>query len=317
MALVGLLLAVLPAAAAGPTPNFLERVADSPVWDDSHSRMTDAFNAAIERIDRLFGDDRLDEDTRDSMLRLRLGLRYSHHDSLSLESGVRLRLVMPQLEQRLQLIVDDFFESDDPGSTSSLRDSVKDSETDAALRFIFGESARHRLSFDAGLRGTSPVQLLARVRGRVVLPVGEWELRLSESIALLSTDGLESVSEMRWSRQLGDDWFFRSTSQLIWEEEKRSGVMPFQSLAVIRALSDRRAFRIEVSGLWPETPHTREALYRTEFTYRQRLHRWWLFIEPGFGLQFPQLRDYDPDPFVFLRFETIFGHRPPDEEPLR
>jgi len=287
---------------------WLESVAASKAWDRSHEAMTTGFNETIERLDRLFGDERLDEDTRDSWLRTRVGLRQSEREGLSMETRIRLRLVMPQLERRLQLVVDEISSGGEGDASGALAESARASETDAALRLNFGEGLQRLFSFDVGARASGP-QAFLRSRFRLTSMVGDWELRLTETATYFSSEGLESVTEARWTLPFGerDRWLFRSTSQAIWEEERRSGVTPFQSVSLIRELSERRAYRVELSGLWPEAPHTREANYAAEFTYRQRLHRWWLFGEAMAGVEFPQIDGHEPGFLAALRFEVILG----------
>lgn len=270
-------------------------------WENSHAALSGGIVQMVERIDRLFGDERLDDDG-ETRLRLRMGLRYTRQDELSFESSLRARLDLPQLEKRLQLIIDDDVEDE----TGRVGAAFRDSRPDAALRFLFDESARHRSSVDAGLRISGPTQAFGRWRGRLVLTPGQWDLRLVQTFAWFTATGPAQTSEMRWTRALPARWWFRSVSRLEWEEIV-SGVTLHQTLFVGRELSERRAFRWALSGTWPEIPHPRETVYAVEFTYRQRLHQDWLYGELAPALSFHQSHDYQSNPGVTFRLEVLFG----------
>lgn len=201
--------------------------------------------------------------------------------------------------------MDDSFEADEPDKGSVIAEAAKDSEPDAALRYILKHDERRRLTSDLGVRLSSPSQVFGRLRGRIILPFPIWELRLSQSAAWFTDDGVTETSELRWSRLLWTDWLFRAISRVTWEENN-NGVTPAQSFSLFRELTTHRGYRLGASGEWPETPHAHEAKYTTEFTYRQLLHSRWLFLEITPGLEFPQQRDYECTPYINFKIEIVF-----------
>lgn len=287
-------------------PNRLDFITNMEHWEQRHRLLSTGVAETVERIDRLFGDSRIDDDTRDTRLRVRLGFRYSDVERLSLITQVRARVSLPQIERRLQLIIDDDVEADDVRSGRNVSDAFSDTRPDAALRFLFGEGAHHRTSVDAGVRLSSPRQGFLRWRGWLTVPVPDWELRFIQTAAWYTATGFAETTEMRWTRPLTQLWWFRSRSLLTWEEEI-SGVTAHQSLILGRELSHRRGFLWEVGGIWPELPTPAETMYYAEFTYRQRLHKDWLFLEVAPGVDFRRSRDYKANPGIAVRLETIFG----------
>lgn len=286
-------------------PGWRERLSDPDRWENWHDRVSIGIVAATERIDRFFGDERLEDDNDRTRVKLGMGLLYHKEDGASLVTDIKARLALPRLKNRFQLIIDDSFESDEPGSTGVFSEALKDSEPDTALRYIFHEKERRRLSADAGVRFSSPSQLFGRLRGRIIIPYGFWELRLTQTGAWFTDDGLVTTSEMRWTHHLAGSWLLRSTSRLTWEEN-RDGVTPSQTFSLFRELTQRRGYVFKVSGNWPETPHSHEAVYRAEFTYRQKIYSHWLFMEITPGVEFPQEFNYDFRPYIQLKFEVVF-----------
>lgn len=291
--------------AAEPTSSGLRRLGEAEHWDARHLYYSTRLASAIERLDRFFGDDRLVEDNRQSSLLLGVGLRYEGDEGASLVSDIRLRMVMPRLEERLQIVLDDIVEVDDPQNEQSIIDAVRETRPDAALRYIFPESEKIRLSVDAGVRTGSPYQVFGRGRWRLTLPVSCWETRLSETVYWLTDDGWRLTTDVRLTRPVGK-WYFRSSSSMTWEEI-RSGVTLKQTLAMSYELSKRRAYRLYTSAAWPETPHTSEATYTVGAVYRQRIHRDWLFMELTSAVEFPQADDFEPNPIAGITMEILFG----------
>ncbi|MFZ2807579.1 MAG: hypothetical protein WA081_13835 [Desulfosalsimonadaceae bacterium] len=284
---------------------WMARMSDPNQWDIWHKSASTGMSDTADRVDHFFGDERLDDENRYTRLRLGTGLGWHKNDGASLLTDIRLRLSLPQLKNRFQIVVDDTFESDEPDKGSAISEAVKDSEPDAALRYIIKHDERRRLTSDVGVRLSSPSQVFGRLRGSIILPFPIWELRLSQSAAWFTDDGVTETSELRWSRPLWTDWLFRAISRVTWEENN-NGVTPAQSFSLFRELTTHRGYRLGASGYWPETPHAHEAKYTTEFTYRQLLHSRWLFLEISPGLEFPQKRDYECTPYISVKLEIIF-----------
>jgi len=182
--------------------------------DARHLHYSERLAEAIDRLDRFFGDDRVVEDNRQSSLLLGIGLRHDGKQGTSLVSDLRLRMVMPRLKERLQLVLDDGLEVDEPENEQAIIDAGR--ETRPALRYILSQDRKSRISADLGIRTGSPYQLFGRGRWRLALPIGCWETRLSETIYWLTDDGRCLTTDLRLTRPVGE-WYFRSSSRMTWE----------------------------------------------------------------------------------------------------
>jgi hypothetical protein len=274
-------------------------------WDIWYDMISSLLADTIDSVDKFFGDDRLDDENLRSRLHTSLGFEYDQEEGVSLVSKLALRIALPRLQNRLQFFVDGLVIDDDPDSISSVFDSAKDSDSDAGLRKIFTRDEFRSLNTDIGIRLGSTSQLYGQVRGRLVIPMNPWQLQLSQRFTWFTSDGLVETSEIRFDRPMANNYLFRSTTRLTWEE-KESGWTPEHSLALYKEASPRRSWRLNIAGSWPETPHTSKANYSTIFTYRQLLHRQWLFLDIAPGVEFPQENDYKANSFIAAKFEIIF-----------
>jgi hypothetical protein len=285
-----------------------EEAEDETLWDAWHTLISSVLANSIESVDQFFGDDRFDDENRRSRLHTSLGFKYDQEEGTSLITDLSLRIALPRLQNRLQFFIDGLVIDDDPDSISSVFDAARDSDSDAGLRHIFTRDEFRSLNTDVGIRLGSTSQVFGRVRGRLVIPMDPWQLQLSQRFAWFTSDGLEETSEIRFDRPMANDYLFRSTTILTWREQE-SGWTPEQSLALYKEVSPRRSWRLSVAGSWPETPHTSEANYSTIFTYRQLIHRNWLFLDIAPGVEFPQENDYQANAFITAKFEIIFRDR--------
>jgi hypothetical protein len=284
------------------------RVVDTNRLELWHDVLSSRLVARVERFDNFFGDARLEDDNRETRVKVGVGATASAEDGLSLETRVQTRLALPGVKERLHLVFDDLVERDgeDDAGVSAV---ARDSRPDTALRWIVQQTRRMRVSADAGLRVGQPTQVLGRLRWRWIVPYEQWELRLSDVVDWYSGEGFGQTSEMRWSRPFVRGWLFQSVSSLRWEEQA-DGVRPSQSLSFSRVSSPVLAQRLAVDGVWPGAPDCEDARYRGYYSCRKRIYSDWLFAEVRPGVSFAQEHEYRADPFLTVLFELVFGDAP-------
>ncbi len=300
-ALAGITTAAQAGGTTGQVTNDFTTKAD--LW---HAALSGRIVSTVDRVDRFFGDDRLLEDNRDTTIRIGLGPSWNEADGLSLKTRFNARLSLPRLEQKLQLIADNFTDADDPLHGSSVGQSIRDSSPDAGVRYVVKDEGPVRFTGDAGLRLGSDPQVFGKMRARLVVPFDPWEMRLSQTVQWYSHDGFGETTELRWSRLMSRGWIFQSGTRLAWRED-RNGVTPSQFLTWQRAAGTTWGHRISIDAEWPETPHTTEAAYVLSYGYRRLIHRNWLFLEVVPGVDFSEVRDYEINPRIAVLFEVLLG----------
>jgi hypothetical protein len=277
------------------------------VIDEFHHDVCSNLVAMVKRFDRFFQDPSLKEENNDTRISVGLGISWSRKDHAKLANEISARIALPNLQQRLQIIADNFAETDNPESLNSVSTAARESRPDTGLRYIFSRDKRFRFSADAGLRVGNPSEVFGKLRERyTVIPVECWELRLTQTVQWYSLDGFAESSTMRWSRMLKNDWLFQAESDVRWDQVPE-GVTPSQVFAVSKEQSDKSGYRWIVSGVWPETPNTTEAVYTIEHGYRRLVYSDWLFLEFRPGVEFPQVDRFHPNPKVTLLFDCVFA----------
>lgn len=274
-------------------------------WEEWHDYWSASIDRKVQYVDRFFGDEIRKEDNETTRLSLRVGVKVSRDNDVELDQDVDVRLSLPNLENRLQLIVDNTLDVQEPGVAGNYREAWQDSSPDAGLRYIFFENERFRFNVDGGLRFSGSVQAFGRVRGRYTVPFDIWEMRLSQRGEWYTSDGFKTLSDMTWSRSLPNHALFRSRSTLSWEEEE-AGYAPGQSFTYFKVLDSKTSWRSVLRARWPETPDGGKAVYGNDYTYRRLIYSDWLFSEITPGYEFLEEKDYLFNPFISVVFELVF-----------
>ena len=271
-----------------------------------HAALCGRIVSTVDQVDRFFGDDRVLEDSEGTTIRAGIGVDWNQADGPSVKTRFNARLDLPRVEQRLQLIADNFTETEDSLESSQVRESLRESRPDAGIRYVVKDEGPIRFSGDAGLRFGGSPQVFGKLRARLIAPFAPWEMRLTETVQWYSADGFGETTEIRWSRLLSRDWLFQSGSRLAWRQD-RDGVTPSQTFAWQRVVGDTWGHRIAIDAEWPEVPSTTEASYVLSYGYRRLIYRDWLFIEVVPGVDFNQARHYEANPRLAVLFEILLG----------
>ncbi len=288
--------------------SFLASLTHSNQWNKWHATLCSNVVQMATRMDNFFADDRLNEEGNDTRVNLSLGIRLKEGEDAKAINRLNVRLSLPNLSRRIQLVLEDMVESDDPNRPRGVLDDIANSRPDAAIRYTVKTRRKTRVSGDAGVRLGSSDQVFLRLRANRDFDVAEnYQIRLTESVRWYSVDGWISSSQIQVNHWVGSAWLFRSATDLDWEEYAH-GVTPSQTFSAFRTFSRRRALRLDIGGTWPESPNTREARYFTTITHRRLVHSNWLFMQVAPGVEFPEQHGYDPKFYVSIQFDMIIGN---------
>ncbi len=280
--------------------------------DYYHETISKGVLRMANRIDQFFADDRILEESDKTQLRMTSSVRYEDGKNLTMRVSLKGRLVMPYLQERLQLFVDtDGRERD---IKDELRETSEVSEDDKSLftgvRYVTRETRRSRVSVDGGLRWRGGPVPFARVRGRRTLTFDHWAVRFTQLFFWFEDRGFGERTTIDFDRWLDDVHFFRASPSATWSEVSE-GVDLRQTFTVFHFMSSDTmvGFDLDVQG------HTRPTAkvdkYEATFRWRQRSHRDWMFFEVAPGLSFPRRNDFELTPILTLKLEVLFGNVDP------
>lgn len=272
---------------------------------EGQARLSTNFLTAVERLDRVFGDDRLIEDANTSTMTLGVGVEVSRFDGVSFRHKTRARVSLPMTEDRVMLEFNQETEVDDVETSSEIRSAYKDTTPDLGLRLKILEPETVLLTTSAGLRLGSPLQGYGRIRASRMFLIDSWtSLYLAQQLTYYTEDRWSEMSTVRLNRCIFDAWIVEKSLSLKWRE-RESGCEPHLMFSFMREHKAKRGTRVDIGAAWPETPHTHEAKYFLQGTRRRRLGRKWLFGEIRLGVAFPEKENFKTDPFVRVMVEMV------------
>jgi hypothetical protein len=164
----------------------LVELEDQQVIDDAQVEASALLYEVSEWIDSFFDDGRFTEEENESRATLKLSLGYSRHDEIEIQPRLDVRISLPKLSSRAQLVLeaaeDSDFDTEDGPSGYSNHDDGDRSEFRAALRWFLKEGETYNVSFDAG---ASWDYLYGSLRFRAIQDFDKWSAALPTGSATI------------------------------------------------------------------------------------------------------------------------------------
>lgn len=292
--------------------------------DHVHAKLSNDILNVATKIDNFFGTDRADDEANNTRIRLYTVSTKFEAQNPSTEGNIKLQLVLPKTQRRLQLVVDSDEDEDDQASSAAATSTAGTpstannnqtnpntaqraaNATSAALRYIV-DTAGIRTSFDAGLRFTDKPQVFYRVRFRRNVRLSKkWVFRPVEQIRWIQDEGHTSDTDLDFDRSINKNWSFRFQNNIFWNDldysiQFTNGPSWFQRITDKIGLS----YNFRVNSL--NTPTFAVNNYIISVGYRQLLYKNWFFGSLVPAVSFPRENNFHRTPSITLRFDAILG----------
>lgn len=322
-------------AAAAPLQRLVASGTNTPDDDDAEDRVTtaagdrdplaDRLHRSISRrvlntaesIDAFFYAAQTEIEENRTTFKVQLGVFGEAEQEVRLDTGTRLKLVLPGFQDRLHLVLAGDPEDDDEVLGETLDGApeaeMAAEETDgitAAVRYFLMDSLNRNLSFSAGVR-IRDTRLVGfpEARYRRTFDVGDraLALRFEQRVAWFTDEGWRETSRCDLDVLSDRRYLWRTTVEGVWAEET-DGYRYDLRQALFQPLKWRAALRYE----WINAFNTctdgqlEEIIFKVR--YRQSFLRPWLFFEIAPQLSFPEAEEFEATPGILVRVETLFGH---------
>lgn len=300
---------------------------DGAAWIDMFQRgVYGGVCGAAAWFDGLFGNARFDQDSDQTFGRLGLFETYDRRDQLDTSLQLRARYALPNMKNRLRLIVargdeDQLVEEREATADKPLPQGFQDVGDDAWLLGL-GYSKQGNLhdgfDFGIGVRLSTPIDPYVKGTYRHNFVFGpNTMLRFRETPFWRDSRGFGATTQLALDHLATDNVLLRwnnsatvaqDTEALDWT----SSITAYQSLRQRRAISYTALVQGETGADVPLQN------YGVVTTYRQPVFRKWLFLELSGSLTWPKdtvEEEREINPGVGLGFEMYFG--PVDDIDLR
>lgn len=289
--------------------------------DDAHDKISDRFSSFIVQIDDFIGAGESDEQLNTSWARIRVESVKPGAEELKLSATVKLRVVLPQSQQRFRLLVsseDDEDESSAANSDAAQREQIASEDSNnvaLALRFIRTAKDRFRLNYDLGARLKDDK---AQVFGRFIVGYKKDSIlgftnTFTNNLTYFSASGYQNSFRIDSRRTFFDreSLYFRNTIELSWREGN-SGAGIGETMGFYADLGKRRALALEgITGYATSLNEGIEDKYRgaeLRIRYRQNIWRPWLYYEIWPSVSWSSSNDYEMAYGGLFRVEVTIGN---------
>lgn len=221
----------------------------------------------------------------------------------------RAKLSLPRFSERIDLILDSDYDDRDPTpELNKPRDiGLRSSDNGAAnLRLKLDDVWKVKTALEAGLKfKPEPVPRLG-ARGRITWKKPWLTMRFTQRIFWETENGFGERSTLDFEQYEKSVYMRRLSTSVLWSEGS-DGLQGGQTLQLYRYLSRRRAAGLILGVYGPLEPSAHVDTYSARVSWRQRIHRDWLFLEFEPGVDWPRDRDYQEVFIARLKFDIIFG----------
>ena len=308
-AVVFLLLSILfvSQAGSGEIPPEISHPGIRTLLDGTHAKITKTMEDISYRIDTFFVDERVDEEMKNSRLRIRVGATLAEAGRSELYQRTSLHLQLPRTERRLQFVLDSFTRDEYPDEEAVPRIRENDeNRVEAALRYVFGDTDIGHMQFHTGLSFKPDPEFYMKTRWRKIFPITEkWRFYPTQFFFWKSRDGFGETTRADIERPLSDDSLFRIRAEATWSEIS-SGLEFIALMSYSQTLSNLRGWGIALSAEGDTRPSAVTENYRMAFKYRRAIHRDWLFLEVEPAIDFFREDNYRASPGITFQIEAIF-----------
>ncbi len=276
--------------------------------------LSEKFVSFASGIDRFFGDDRDFQETNKSVLQMNLSEVFEPGGQRKFALQGRAKLSLPLTEKRLHLLLETDPEKNITGNatgkaTQSLPvrpgEVITPGSYAAAVKYQ-AEEGGWSFGTDVGIKLRSRLQPFARARGSYAAPLGEWRLKVAQSVFWFNTIGAGESTQLDLERIVSAAVLFRASSNATWLHDKQNFDLR-QDFTIYHVLNERAALLHQASVIGVSQPLSQVTGYVLLTNYRYRLHRDWLFFELSPQLHFPKEQNYRLNPLLLMRLEILFS----------
>jgi hypothetical protein len=286
----------------------------------AHEAISSRITETADRLDAFLGKARIQEESNRSYLKVGV-LRTTDEHGIEITKEIKLKIVLPRLQRRLQLVIE---QDNDAGAIDSkaatgvvedLTTGPSSNDLTTALRLMVRSARDLNIYIDAGVRLRLHPTVFSRIRYRRSVELDQWAVRFTQSVKWEEQFAenpfqWEVISRIDFDRPISPEYFFRSSLQGAWYEG-RHGYFVTLGFALVQQITDDRALVYEWNTLArtgqlvdtennPPIILDPDGRFRIEETgvkirYRQTIGWPWLFFEADAERAFRRYLDTYPD----------------------
>jgi len=280
--------------------------------DRYHGNVGRMISGSAAWADAFFGTETYTSEVNKTTIRLRLSTFLEESEDIDASLRFKLRLKLPNTKKRFRITI-----ASDPDTIERVDDTTGDSvpkelnETGdsiaAAFEYFYLDRDNHNMKFAVGatLRDNFPV-VYGSTRYRYLKQLDLWTMRFVERVKWDSGKGWDSRTEVDFERSLTENFFFRTTPSIKWEEEK-NGIRYNWTNSLYQSLSNVSAVDYQFNNHFDSEKSGQLTESNVRIRYRRQVWRKWLIFEVAPQLAWYKERSFETVPGIMFRLEIFLG----------
>lgn len=285
------------------------------IADDFQELISKNLRASANWLDSFFREERAEIEENETTLKLRFSSFFEEGEGVDFNTRVRLRLVLPELEDKLHIEIIGEGDPDTAKKYDNLIerpgeiDEESDKKLNLALRYFIKTARENNFSFKLGARlnNLTPV-VYGGPRYSASKDFDPWLLRFTQDVKWLTDDGWKSKTRLDFERSLTEALFFRTSTAGYWYQDE-DGYFYNVNLYLYQILDVDRALEYSWNNFFKTRPN--HILYEVllHIEYRMRFWKKWLFFEIRPQIAFREEEDFKPTAGITFALEAVFGKK--------
>lgn len=277
--------------------------------DKPHEFISSGVEVFARGMDEFFSNDKVFYDTSGTYLRLRADTVWNERGDIGYVGDIRLKLRLPRTKKKLKFLFESGAdERPDDISTqaeNTLIAAVEEKDYFAGLQATFDEKYGWQFKPSIGLRLSSNIDPYVRFRFKKKYEFTKWNINWHETPYWFDSVGWGFDSYFELNRKISKDNLFRSSTFARWTNEINHFEMS-QIFSMFHTLSKRRAISYYAGAYGISEPAVFSTHYLLGLTYRQNIHKDYLFFEIMPQIKYQKVNDFNTEYSLTFRVEIMF-----------
>ena len=277
--------------------------------DKPHKIISSGVDIFAKNIDEFFSNDKTFYEASGTFLRVRADAIVKESGVIGYEGDVKLKLRLPNTKKKLKFTLEsDVNERPDdlvsqPENTPIA--AIKEDDYFAGLQATLGRKEEWQFKPSIGLRLSSDIEFYFKFRAKRKYEFDKWSVRWHETPFWFESSGWGIDSYLELNNKVTNDALFRASTFARWTNETEQFELS-QIFSMYHTISKRRAISYSVGVYGVSEPTVFATHYLLGLTYRQNIHKDYLFVELIPQIKYEKTNDFHADHSIILRLEMVF-----------
>lgn len=276
-------------------------------FDSTQEFISTGVESFAKTLDEFFSDDKVFYDSSGTYLRLRNDIIWDHNGDSQYAVDLRFKLRLPHTNKKLKIVFETNADApkDQNTTDASPKKAAEKNEYFAGIQTTPKEENKWKFKGSLGIRLRSKLDLYLRLRLNRTYDLNKWSIHWRESAYWFDSTGTGFDSSLEFNRRITKDDLFRATTFARWTDNTDYYNLS-QTFSMIHTLSKNRAVSYSIGAFGNSKPTSHVTHYSISATYRQNVHKNYIFLEIVPQILFPKGNDFSAERSLLFGIEILF-----------